>query len=234
MKAIMLACRPGAADVTVQGTTGDRTRRGWAMRRALALALALAAGPALALHPGERLDEVMAGKEPAFEAAGPRRMPMPGMRTTDGTEISLDELTDQVVVLSFVPEACGAPCADQQSALVRVQEAVNITPMRDMVTFLTVYPRRQTPGSGWAPVNWRPLTPDGSETVTALAGEFAVLSARNDGVPMIHVIDRGARHAGIFHGADFDRLSMVLYINGLTNVHPPKPGLIERLLALFE
>jgi len=204
------------------------------MRRALALVLVLAAGPALANHPGARLDEVMAGKEPAFEAADLRRPPTPDLRTADGAALSLRDLTDRIVVLSFVPENCGTPCADQQAALARVQAAVNITPMRERIVFLTLRPNGQPSEGAWEPANWRPIVPDGDATVAAIASTFAALSARDDGAPMVHVIDRGTRHAGIFHGAGFDRVNMVLYINGLTNAPRPKPGLFARLLAVFE
>ena len=41
---------------------------------------------------------------------------------------------------------------------------------------------------------------------------------------MAHVIDRNGRHAGIFHGSDFSKTNLTLYINGLTNnAHAPKP-----------
>ena len=50
---------------------------------------------------------------------------------------------------------------------------------------------------------------------------------------MVHVIDRDGRHAGIFHGADFGHVNMILYINGLTNAHPHEPGLMERFLGMF-
>ena len=203
------------------------------MSRTLTLLLVLAAGQALANHPGARLDEVMAGKEPAFEAADLRRMPDPEMRTAEGAPLSLSELEGQIVVLSFMPEGCGASCAEQQSVLASVQSSINITPMREMVTFLTVHPSGEPPGGGWDAANWRAVTPDGGATVAALTAEFAALSARDGGTPMVHVIDRGARHAGTFHGAAFGRVNMVLYINGLTNAPPPEPGLVERVLRVF-
>jgi protein SCO1/2 len=51
---------------------------------------------------------------------------------------------------------------------------------------------------------------------------------------MVHVIGRGGRHAAIFHGGGFSRINMVLYINGLTNTHPPEPGLLDRILGVFQ
>ena len=71
-------------------------------------------------------------------------------------------------------------------------------------------------------------------TVEAAAAAFAALSARVTDAPMVHVIDRGGRHAGIFHGAGFGRINLVLYINGLTNAPPPEPGLLDRLFGAFQ
>lgn len=59
------------------------------------------------------------------------------------------------------------------------------------------------------------------EGLVAQAAEiFTVLSGREADAPMVHVIDRDGRHAGIVHGAHFGRINMVLYINGLTNAPP--------------
>ena len=103
-----------------------------------ALLLLAGAAPAAAHHPGERLDEVMAEKEPAFEPTDSRRMPPLALTGAEGASVHLSGLADQIVVLSFRPDGCGAPCADQQALLQEVREAVNVTPMREMVQFLTV------------------------------------------------------------------------------------------------
>lgn len=199
---------------------------------ALVAALLVAtAAPVAANHPGDRLDAVMAEKEPAFEPADARHLPWLALAGADGASLDLSDLSDRIVVLSFVPESCGAPCADQQVLLQAVQEAVNVTPMREMVAFLTVSDAAAQ-GPGWEPGNWRALTPT-DDTVTDAAASFAALSARGTDAPMVHVLGRGGRHAGIFHGATFGRLNMVLYINGLTNAHPPKPGLLDRLFGAF-
>lgn len=199
---------------------------------ALVALLSLAgAAPAAAHHPGERLDEVMAEKEPAFEPTDSRRMPALVFTGADGASHDLSGLADQIVVLSFRPDGCGALCADQQALLQEVRDAVNITPMRDMVQFPTfsgdaAFEPDEEAG------NWRSFNPaDG--TVVETAAAFAALSARGTDTPMVHVIDRGGRHAGIFHGAGFGRMNMVLYINGLTNAPPPEPGLLDRLFGAF-
>lgn len=197
----------------------------------VALLLLAGAAPAAAHHPGDRLDEVMAEKEPAFEPTDSRRMPPLALIGADGASIDLSGLADQIVVLSFRPDGCGAPCADQQALLQEVRDAVNVTPMREMVQFLTVGGDVAPDPDGEAG-NWRPVTP-ADETVTEAAAAFAALSARGADAPMIHVIDRGGRHAGIFHGPRFGRINLVLYINGLTNAPPPEPGLLDRLFGAF-
>ena len=82
------------------------------------LLIALVAGrPAYADHPGDRLDEVMAQKEPAFTAVDLNELPTLNLVDADGKPLDLESLSDQVVVLSFVPSNCGLPCADQQALL---------------------------------------------------------------------------------------------------------------------
>lgn len=198
----------------------------------LIAALLAGAAPARANHPGGRLDEVMAEKEPAFEATGLWRLPDIRLAAADGSPLDPGDLEDRIVVLSFLPEGCGAPCADQQAALREVQKSLNITPMRDMVLFVTVGattlsdPARDS-------ANWRGAVA-GTGPVDDAAGAFAALSDRADGAPMVHIIDRGGRHAGIFHGAGFGKINMVLYINGLTNAHPARRGWLARILGAFE
>lgn len=193
--------------------------------------LVVAAAPVAAHHPGDRLDEVMAEKEPAFEATDARRLPRLAITEADGAILDLSEMSDRIVVLSFVPEGCGAPCVGQQALLQEVQAAVNVTPMREMVVFLTVG-GAEAPGPVWHEANWRSAMPENG-IVAEAATTFAALSARGADAPMAHVIDRGGRHAGIFRGPDFARINMVLYINGLINAPPPDPGLLERLLGVF-
>jgi protein SCO1/2 len=203
------------------------------MRLPALVALLFFAGvaPAAAHHPGDRLDEVMAEKEPAFEPTDSRRMPALSFAGADGASLDLSGLADRIVVLSFRPDGCGAPCADQQALLQEVLDAVNVTPMREMAQFLAVGGNAAPDPDGEAG-NGRSVMPS-DETVEAAAAVFAALSARGTDAPMVHVIDRGGRHAGIFHGAGFGRINLVLYINGLTNAPPPEPGLLDRLFGAF-
>lgn len=204
------------------------------MRVAILLLAALVANatPAHAHHPGHRLDEVMAENEQAFEHRELWRLPDAALMTATGSPLDLGDLEDRIVVLSFVPEGCGAPCAAQQALLAQVQASVNITPMREMVLFVTVAPSgAEVPG--WETVNWLQATPQGAASVGRITEAFAALSARTDDTPMAHLIDRGGRHAGIFHGSSFGHVNMVLYINGLSNERPPEPGLLDRIFRVF-
>lgn len=78
-------------------------------------------------------------------------------------------------MLGFVPDGCGAPCADQQALLQQVQDAVSVTLMREMVQFLTVG-SDAAPDPGWDAGNWRPVMPT-DDTVAEAAAAFAALSA---------------------------------------------------------
>lgn len=201
------------------------------MNAVLLVVLLSVAAPAFADHPEERLDEVTAEKEPAFEPTGLGRLPALDIRIAD-REIDLDALDGQIVVLSFVPEGCGEPCVDQQALLARVHEAIGVTPMRDMVSFVSVASLGSSP-QGPDAENWIAARPREPQAVEELAASFAALSGRDSDAPMVHVIDRSGRHAGIFHGADFGHVDMTLYINGLSNAHPHEPGMLERILGLF-
>ncbi|WP_375263304.1 cytochrome-c oxidase [Palleronia sp.] len=201
------------------------------MRSLLLVALLTLAAPAFANHPEERLDETMAEREHAFEPTGLGRLPALDIQS-DGA-LDLDALEGQIVVLSFVSDGCGEPCADQQVLLAEVQEAIGVTPMRDMVSFVSVASPEVSP-EGPDAENWVAARPQEAGDADALAASFAALSDRDSNAPMVHVIDRGGRHAGIFHGAEFGHVSMTLYINGLTNAHPHEPGMFDRVFGVFQ
>ncbi|MEI4263500.1 cytochrome-c oxidase [Roseovarius sp. D0-M9] len=195
----------------------------------VSLVLVLSPVAVFAHHPGERIDEVMAAREPAFEATDLRRTPRLRATDADGTPLRLDTMQDSIVVVSFAPEGCGAPCEAQQALLREVQDGVNVTPMREMVTFLTVGPAAE----GWDGTNWHAISIEGG--IPQVSNDFAALSSRDTDAPMIHVIARGGRHAAIFHGADFSHVNLILYINELTNAAPPpEPGLLDSIFGVFQ
>tara|TARA_R110002126_G_scaffold291753_1_gene456857 strand:+ start:5791 stop:6417 length:627 start_codon:yes stop_codon:yes gene_type:complete len=193
------------------------------MIRFLFVTLLLVAQPAFANHPGERLDEVMTEKEPAFEAADRPTMPDLDVAVQNGDPLRLGDLHDQIVVISFVPQGCGDPCAEQQAVLAGVQAQVNVSPMKEMVTFVTVQDADAPIEAPWDDANWRLAVPSAGATAVAAADRFAALSSRDGTFPMVHVIDHNGRHAAIFHGAEFQKTNLTLYVNALTNnAHAPK------------
>jgi hypothetical protein len=197
-------------------------------RLLIIMLLTLPALPATAHHPGERIDEVMAEQEPDFEATDLRRTPQLRGTGTGGERLELDTFRDKIVVVSFAPKRCGTPCAAQQALLKKVQEGVNVSPMRDWVVFLTV---GATDSAGWDETNWQSIM--AQQGVVEVADSFAALSERDTTAPIVHVVARGGRHAGIFHGADFGRVNLILYISELVNAPPPEPGLLDQILGVF-
>jgi len=193
------------------------------------LALVLPPVPAMAHHPGERIDEVMAEREPAFEPTDLRRTPRLRGTDADGGALRLEALRDRIVVVTFAPEGCGAPCETQQALLRKVQEGVNITPMREWVTFLTVGPAT---GVGWDRANWHAITSKGDAVKTR--ANFSALSDRNGSTPMVHIIDRGGRHTAIFHGTGFGHVNLILYLSELANAPPPESGWFDSILGIFQ
>lgn len=207
------------------------------MKRLLIPVLVLIVHPAFAHHPGERIDEVMTEQEPAFEVTDRPSTPELSLEEPSGNVLRLGDLHDQIVVLSFVPTDCGGPCVEQQAVLAGVQGQVNVSPMKEMVTFVTVHDTDASIEAPWNEANWRLVIPSDDE-ITAAADRFAALSSRGQQLPMAHVIDRNGRHAGTFHGSDFSKTNLTLYINQLiNNAHAPKPptekGWWEWLTGLF-
>ena len=186
------------------------------MRRVLALMACLAALPAHADHPGERLDEMMAQKEPAFRTVDRNDLPTPDLLRPDGAPLDLDGLSDQVIVLSFVPADCGAPCADQQRLLARVRGGVNASAMVNMVTFLVV---SDVDDPVLEPVAANVVVARPEAPVGTMIARYRELAPDAPDGPLVHVIARGGRHAAIFVASAFRHINMILYINGLTNEH---------------
>lgn len=194
------------------------------MKRFLIPVFLLIVHPAFANHPGERIDEVMTEQEPAFEVTDRPSTPELGVEEPSGNVLRLGDLHDQIIVLSFVPQNCDSPCAKQQAVLAGVQEQVNVSPMKEMVTFVTVHDADAAVEAPWDEANWRQAIPSKGGATAAAADRFAAFSDRGQELPMAHVIDRNGRHAGIFHGSDFSKTNLTLYINQLiNNAHAPKP-----------
>ncbi len=147
----------------------------------------------------------MTDREPAFEVADSPSTPELSLEEPDGDVLRLGDLHDQIIVLSFVPQNCDSPCAKQQAVLAGVQEQVNASPMKQMVTFVTVLDADASIKAPWDQANWRLMILSDDETTATVADRFAAFSGRDQELPMAHVIDRNGRHAGIFHGSGFQQ-----------------------------
>ena len=175
----------------------------------------LAAVPAFADHPGENLNQVMAAKEASFEPITPRDAPELVWQGASGDLVSLSTLKGKVVVLSFLPNGCGSPCEAQQEKLGQTISALNSSAMREMVVFVTLSDDPQTDPREQ---NW--MSAQGPDAESLVDASFA-LAAPSD-------------RPGIFHGADFEPLNLLLYINGLTNAHPhEEPSILQRVIGWF-
>ena len=195
----------------------------------LALTL-LSASPVFADHPGEKLNEVTASKEPAFEPIAPQDAPDVAWTGADGEKLSLESMMGKIVVLSFVPSDCGRPCEVQQEKLGETVAALNASAMREMVAIVTL---SDDPQSDPTAENWTSARVTKPARLTDAAMAFADPSEREER-PMLHLLNRENQQVGIFHGADFEPVNLVLYINGLTNAHPrAEPGIWQRLIGWF-
>lgn len=188
--------------------------------------------PALADHPGERLNEVTAEKEPGFEAIfGPG--PDLDLVTMDGETLDLEDFVGHILVVNLRPASCTEACDAQHRKLEKTVTSLNASPMREMVGFVTVAEDAadiDTPGAE----NWAIARPQGR--LEDLEARLAAVSERPSDDPMLHIFDRQGRHVGIFHGTDFEPLNLLMHINGLTNAHPhPKPeNILNKALGWFE
>lgn len=211
--------------------------------------------PAVA-HSLESLQADLRDKEQYFEE---RNQPAPDFSLQDaaGNLVRLEDLRGKVVVLNFVYTQCPDICPLHAETIAQVQEMVNITPMKDRVTFVTVTtdPGRDIPeilrnyggNHGLDPANWRFLTsrPDQPEDATRrLAEAFGhTFTPTEDGMQMhgtvTHVLDQEGTWRANFHGLDFEPISLVTFVNALTNKAVPhdhgedEPSLWESVRSFF-
>lgn len=222
---------------------------------ALLVALSLAT-PALAHHPGENLDEVMGDKEQFFQKIDEPAQPFE-LADAEGNPVRLSDFADKIVVLNFIFASCTDVCPLHSELIADVQSKINITPMKDMVQFITVTtdPDVDTPdvlrgygeAHGLDSTNWTFLTArpgDPEATTRELSEAYNVRFDQLDDGQQMHgvvtnVIDRGGRLAAKFHGLRFDPVNLVLYINGLTNAPArsngsPETGWWSSIKGLFQ
>jgi protein SCO1/2 len=217
--------------------------------------LALAAVPAAAHQEDADLDQLMGSREKFFQPIDQPQAPAFELADAEGNIVRLSDFSDKIVVLNFIFASCTDVCPLHSTLIAEIQEKVNITPMKDMVQFITVTtdPLKDTPEvlrtygepRGLDPANWMFLTraPGQPEDATRKLAETYNLRFQplDDGQQLhgvvTNVIDRGGRFAAKFHGLRFDPLNLVLYLNALSNDTRPKelvePSWWQRLQSWF-
>src|SRR3546814_3243294 len=91
---------------------------------ALVLPALLALGlPAAAHHPGDRLDEVMTGKEEYFQTID-RRAPGFELVDADGKPVALSEFADRIVVMHFINAGRSEGHTSELQSLMSISSAV--------------------------------------------------------------------------------------------------------------
>lgn len=223
---------------------------------ALVMVAALAlASPVSAHDETADIDELMGSSEKFFQVIDEPAPPF-DLADADGNPVRLSDFSDKIVVLNFIFASCTDVCPLQSALIADVQANINITPMKDMVQFVTVTtdPAKDTPdvlkaygeAHGLDSSNWLFLTaPPGApdDTTRKLADTYDQrFDPLADGQQMhgvvTHVIDRDGRFAAKFHGLRFEPVNLVLYVNGLVNsphhaAEPPEQGWREWLRSLF-
>ncbi len=131
----------------------------------------------------------------------------------EGSEVSPETFSGKVVVLYFA----NAESAAQTERLAKIQAMVNISPMRELVQFVSVAadPRPLDPGRFDA-TNWVFLTGQ-ADTVRPLMAAFGLDNATLGDDAVTHVIDMKGRWRANFNGLNFPKLDMVVYLNALIN-----------------
>lgn len=204
------------------------------MRRAIFISVvtALFGSAASADHPGERLNEVTAEKEPGFEVVS-QTGPDLGLITIEGKTLGLEEFAGRILVVNFRPDSCTETCHVQHRLLAETVTSLNASPMREMVSIVTVAESAadiDAPGAeNWSVVRSQVSFDD-------IKAQLSAASERADDTPKIHLFDRRGRHVGIFHGAEFKPLNLLMHINGLTNAHPhpESESLLDKAVGWFE
>ncbi len=202
-------------------------------RTILGLALAAAVPAPASAHSLKELEDQLTAGEPYIQVVN-RPAPDFSLQDADGHATSLKDLRGKVVVLYFIYASCPDVCPLLSEKIADIQQQINTTPMRDIVEFVAVTtdPERDTPdvlraygpAHGLDLVNWRFLT-SGVDHPTAtreLAKAYGLeFTPMSDGTLMhglvTHVIDKSGNLRARFHGLKFKNISLIPYVNALTN-----------------
>ncbi|MFQ5618412.1 MAG: SCO family protein [Rhodospirillales bacterium] len=199
---------------------------------ASALAL-LALTPPAAAHSLKDLEDRLVDRERYVQVVD-RPAPEFTLRDADGRAVRLADFRGKVVVLNFIYASCPDVCPVHSEAIASVQEAVNGTPMKDLVRFISITtdPGRDTPAvmksygpaHGLDSANWLFLTggPGNPSATRKLAGRYGLKFALGkDGYQMhgvvTHLIDKSGNLRARYHGLKFSHTNLIVHINALTN-----------------
>jgi len=184
-------------------------------------------------HSLKELEDQLTSREPYLQVVN-RPAPEFALHDADGRQLSLGDLRGKVVVLYFIYASCPDVCPLLSEKIADIQQQINTTPMRDIVEFvaITTDPEHDTPevlrgygpAHGLDPANWLFLT-SGVDHPTAtreLAKAYGLeFTPMGDGTLMhglvTHVIDKSGNLRARFHGLKFKDISLILYVNALTN-----------------
>lgn len=201
------------------------------------------ATPALADHPGEKIDSWMLEQEKYFQVIDKPSAPPFDLEDANGETVRLSDFEDKIVVLHFVYANCPDICPLHTNKMAELQAMVNTAGMTEQVQFISITTDPKNDSAevlanygdryGLDPGNWIMLTklansPD--DATRRLALEYGLkytMTADSDmqmHAAVVHIINRG-RFAAKFHGMKFHNTNAVLYINALVynEPHPPKP-----------
>jgi protein SCO1/2 len=156
------------------------------------------------------------------------------LEDADGRAISLKDLKGKVVVLYFIYASCTDVCPLHSEKLSEIQQAINVTPMRDRVWFvaITTDPEHDTPDvlksygptHGLDPVNWLFLTSGAAHPSATrdLAERYGLkFTSTSDGRQVhgivTHIIDKSGMLRARYHGLKFSSTNFIVHLNALTN-----------------
>jgi len=206
------------------------TLRIWIAAAALFMLLAAVANA----HSLDEVETMLGDGEKYFQMID-KSAPDFTLQTADDRTTKLADLAGKVVVLNFLYTSCPDVCPLHAEKIAEVQQMINQTPMKDLVTFVTVTtdPVNDTaevmngygPAHGLDPTNWLFLTklqeqPENStrELAEAFGHGF---DKTEDGLQLhgivTHVIDGEGRWRANFHGLKFQSINLITFVNALTN-----------------
>jgi protein SCO1/2 len=218
------------------------------------IALAMLASPAWP-HSLEAVEQQIHDSDRYFQAVDSQA---PDFTLVDGSGhgVRMTDLRSKVVVLHFIYTQCKDVCPLHAERIAELQSMINQTPMKDMVRFVTITtdPKRDKgqilrdygAAHGLDPANWMFLTAapsDPEDTTRKLAKAYGLEFTQTEDGEQMHgtvtqVIDQDGRLRGRFHSLKFEPVSLVLFVNALTNKaqvphEDAEPGLWDKIMGLF-